>query len=162
MKKYAILSILLVLFAALAMTGCGKNDTEQELNSYQASMTTFCNNVAYLDEQINALDGTGESDVEELLKYLDTLNEQFAQMAKLPVPEEFATVDNLADEASENMNMAVSYYHEAYASTPFNKNYSDAAFEYYTRANLRIGYILQILHGEEIIDENVKYITDDL
>lgn len=162
MKKYTLLSILSILFTAFVLTGCGENEAEKELNSYQASMTTFCDNISYIDEQINSLDGTGESDVEDLLKNLDTLKDQFAQMAQLNVPNKFITVENLADEASENMNMAVSYYHEAYASTPFNKNYSDAAFEYYTRANLRIGYILQILHGEEIIDENVKYITDDL
>lgn len=124
-------------------------------------MTTFCDNISYIDAQINALDGTGESDVEDLLKNLDTLNDQFLQMAELAVPEEFATVENLADEASENMNMAVTYYHQAYESDAFNQNYADAAYEYYTRANTRLGYILQILHGEEILDENVKYIMED-
>lgn len=143
------------------MTGCGKNETADELSSYQASMTTFCDNISYINDQINALDGTGESDVETLLKNLDTLDDQFAQMAELSVPEEFAAIDNLADEASENMTMAVSYYHEAYDSDTFNSNYADAAYEYYTRANIRLGYILQILHGEEITDENVKFITDD-
>lgn len=124
-------------------------------------MTTFCDNISYINDQINGLDGTGESDVEELLKNLDTLNEQFSQMAELTVPEEFATAENLADEASENMSMAVSYYHQAYEAETFNQNYADAAYEYYTRANTRLGYILQILHGEEILDENVKYIVDD-
>lgn len=59
------------------------------------------------------------------------------------------------------MSMAVSYYHQAYEAETFNQNYADAAYEYYTRANTRLGYILQILHGEEILDENVKYIVDD-
>lgn len=124
-------------------------------------MTTFCDNISYIHDQINGLDGTGESDVEDLLKNLDTLNEQFSQMAELTVPEKFAAAENLADEASENMNMAVSYYHQAYESETFNQNYADAAYEYYTRANTRLGYILQILHGEEITDENVKYIMED-
>lgn len=161
MKKTAIISFLSVAMAVLTLTGCGKNDAADELSSYQASMTTFCDNISYINDQINSLDGTGESDVDTLLKNLDTLDDQFAQMAELTVPDEFATVENLADEASENMTMAVSYYHEAYDSGTFNPNYADAAYEYYTRANTRLGYILQILHGEEITDENVKFITDD-
>ncbi len=132
-----------------------------ELNTYKASMTTFCDNIAYINDRINALDGTAESDVDTLLKNLDELNNQFAQMAQLSVPEEFATIEPLADQASENLNMAVSYYHQAYDSETFNQNYADAAYEYYTRANTRLGYILKILHGEKITDENVKYVTDD-
>lgn len=161
MKKHIITLILPILLAVLAVTGCGNSKATDALNSYQASMTTFCDNISYINDQINSLDGTGESDVETLLKNLDTLDDQFAQMAELTVPDEFATIENLADEASENMTMAVSYYHEAYDSGTFNPNYADAAYEYYTRANTRLGYILQILHGEEITDENVKYITDD-
>lgn len=153
--------ILSVLLTAFLLTGCGKNDGTNELNSYQASMNTFCDNISYMNDQINALDGTGASDVKTLLKHLDTLDDQFSQMADLNVPDEFATIDSLADEASENMSMAVSYYHEAYDSDTFNQNYADAAYEYYTRANVRLGYILQILHGEEIVDEHVKYITDE-
>ncbi|RKJ45607.1 hypothetical protein D7X98_06885 [bacterium 1XD8-76] len=145
---------------ALLLTGCG-SEAADELGTYQASMDTFCENISYLNDQINALDGTGESDVETLLGHLDTLDEQFAQMAELTVPDKFATIDNLADEASENMSMAVSYYHEAYDSGTYNPTYGDAAYEYYTRANVRLGYILQILHGEEILDDNVRYISDE-
>lgn len=161
MKKQTSLIILSILLTVLTVTGCGKNDTTDELSSYHASMSTFCDNISYINDQINSLDGSGESDVENLLKNLDMLDEQFAQMAELTVPDEFSAIDNLADEASENMTMAVSYYHEAYGSDTFNGNYADAAYEYYTRANTRLGYILQILHGEEITDDNVKYITED-
>lgn len=161
LRKQILLPILPILLTVLILTGCGSSDATSELKTYQASMTTFCDNISYINDQINALDGTGESDVADLLKNLDTLNDQFYQMAELTVPDEFAAVENLADEASENMNMAVSYYHQAYESAAFNPNYADAAYEYYTRANTRLGYILQILHGEEIQDENVKYIMQD-
>lgn len=161
MRKQILPLLLSVLLTVLTATGCGKSDGADELSTYQASMTTFCDNISYINDQINALDGTRESDVEDLLKNLDTLNDQFTQMAELTVPDKFAIVEDLADGASENMNMAVSYYHEAYESEVFNPNYADAAYEYYTRANTRLGYILQILHGEEISDENVKYITED-
>lgn len=161
MRKQALILLLSVSLTVLALTGCGKSKAADELSSYQASMSTFCDNISYINDQINSLDGTGESDVETLLKNLDTLDEQFLQMAELSVPDEFAAIENLADEASENMSMAVSYYHEAYDSGTFSPNYADAAYEYYTRANTRLGYILQILHGEEITDENVKFVTDD-
>ena len=160
MRKQALSLILSVLLTALLLTGCG-SEAVDELSTYQASMDTFCENISYLNDQINALDGTGESDVETLLGHLDTLDEQFAQMAELTVPDKFATIDNLADEASENMSMAVSYYHEAYDFGTYNPTYGDAAYEYYTRANVRLGYILQILHGEEILDDNVRYISDE-
>ena len=160
MRKQVLSLILSVLLTALLLTGCG-SEAADELGTYQASMDTFCENISYLNDQINALDGTGESDVETLLGHLDTLDEQFAQMAELTVPDKFATIDNLADEASENMSMAVSYYHEAYDSGTYNPTYGDAAYEYYTRANVRLGCILQILHGEEILDDNVRYISDE-
>ncbi len=161
MKRQFLPFILSASLAAFLITGCGKSDIADELSTYQASMSTFCDNISYINDQINTLDGTGESDVETLLKHLDTLDDQFSQMAELVVPDEFSTIDNLADEASENMSMAVSYYHEAYDSGTFNPNYADAAYEYYTRANIRLGYILQILHGEEILDDNVRYVPED-
>ena len=161
MRKQILSLIIPVLFTVLTITGCGKNDAADELSTYQVNMTTFCDNISYINDQINALDGTGESDVEDLLKHLDTLNDQFAQMAELDVPDKFAAVEDLADGASENMNMAVTYYHQAYDSGVYNPNYGDAAYEYYTRANTRLGYILKILHNEEILDENVKYVTED-
>lgn len=160
MKKQALRFISFISLTAFLLTGCGNNSATDELSTYQASMNTFCNNISYINDQINALDGTGESDVKDLLENLDTLEDQFLQMADLDVPDKFATIDNLADEASENMSMAVSYYHEAYEGESFNPNYADAAYEYYTRANIRLNYILQILHGEEITDENVKYISN--
>ena len=161
MKKKVLTLILTVLLTTFTLIGCGKNNSADELDIYLTSMTTFCDNIAYINDQINALDGYGDSDVETLLKNLDTLEDQFSQMADLTVPDEFSAIDNLADEASENMNMAVSYYHEAYDSGTFNQNYADSAYEYYIRANTRLGYILKILHGEDITDDNVKYITDD-
>ncbi len=161
LSKQTLLLILSALLAISLLTGCGKSNSAGELEAYHASMTTFCDNISYINDQLNALDGTGESDVEELLKNLDLLNDQFSQMAELTVPAEFATAEKLADEASKNMNSAVSYYHQAYGSETFNQNYADAAYEYYTRANTRLVYILQILHQEKIADDKVKLITDD-
>ena len=160
MKKNILVSILAIAISAFFLCGCGNKATE-ELDVYKASMETFFDNIAYLDAEINALDGQSDSDVEKLLNYLDTLDQQMVQMSELEVPEEFANVDELADEASQNMTMAVSYFHQAYEGETFNQNYADAAFEYYSRATLRINYIIKILHGEEITDPNVVYTIED-
>lgn len=159
MKKTFLMISLLLSISIFCLTGCS-NKTTQELAVYQASMETFCDNITYLNGEINKLDGSGENDIHELLSHLDTLNDQFAQLAELSVPEQFENVADLASEASENMNMAVEYYHQAYEGEKFNQNYADAAFEYYSRANLRLNYILRILHGETITDENVVYTTE--
>lgn len=159
MKKTFLMISLLLSISIFCLTGCS-NETTQELAIYQASMETFCDNITYLNGEINKLDGSGENDIHELLSHLDTLNDQFAQLAELSVPEQFENVADLASEASENMNMAVEYYHQAYEGEKFNQNYADAAFEYYSRANLRLNYILRILHGETITDENVVYTTE--
>ncbi len=161
MRKHVSPVIFTATLSVFILTGCGNDQKTNELSIYQASMETFCDNIVYINDQINALDGSGESDVAELLENLDTLNDQFTQMASLDVPEEFELVEDLADNASENMNMAVTYYHQAYESDPFNQNYADAAYQYYSRANQRLGYILQVLHGEEIQDENIKYVPAD-
>ena len=160
MKKSILISLLSIAVSTFSLCGCGNKVTE-ELDVYKASMETFFENIAYLDTQINALDGHNDSDVDQLLSYLDTLDQQMIQLADLAVPEDFANVDDLADEASQNMTMAVSYFHQAYEGESFNQNYADAAFEYYSRANLRINYIIKILHGEEITDPNVVYTIED-
>lgn len=161
MKKHALPILFSALLLTFSITGCGKNESTNELSVYRASMEIFCDNIVYLNDKINSLDGSDVSDVDKLLENLDTLNDQFSQMAELEVPDKFELVEDLADNASENMNMAVTYYHQAYESTPFSQNYADAAYQYYTRANQRLGYILQILHGEEIQDENIKYVPGD-
>lgn len=147
-KSVGLLILLLTLVCA-SLTGCGSKK-KQELATYKASMETFCKNIAIIDGQINALDPSSDSSKTELLKDLDTLNDQFSQMANLTVPENFAGVEELADQASENMSNAVTYYHQAYDGDTFNQNYADAAAEYYRRANVRLKYILELLHGADI------------
>ena len=94
----------------------------------------------------------------ELLAYLDELDSVTTQMAELEVPTQFASVENLADEASENMTEAVQLYHQLYASEEYNEDLASGAYEYYERANMRIRYITDILHGDipEELQEMMK------
>lgn len=151
-----------IMISALLVCGCGKSDDTAELEVYRASIDTFCENVAYIDSEMNQLDGSNSSDVKTLLSYLDTLEDQFLQLSELEAPEEFAVADDLADSAYENMSLAVSYYHQAYEDEIFNQNYADAALEYYKRATSRVQSILQLLRGEEIEDKHITYTTEEV
>lgn len=149
-KKRKITTVVFMILLAMCMlTGCGSKK-KQELETYKTNMENFCKNISYLNDQINSIDTTSDTATKDLLGYLDTLNDQFSKMAALSVPTEFDGVDDLADQASENMTNAVTYYHQAYEGETFNQNYADAASEYYRRANVRLKYILMILHGEDI------------
>lgn len=142
----------------LFLAGCGEDEA---LNTYQEDMETFFEHMAEFHENMNAIDVSEEDYVTQLLSYLDALDAEVAWMAELEVPEQFAVVEDLADEASENMRQAVSYFHMAYEAEEFMPNYEEAAREYYKRANLRIQYIIMLLHGEIPEGEGITYTEED-
>ncbi len=141
--KYRFKLLLLLFLTAITLNGCGR---DTELENYKANMNQFFENIRVFHESINAIDPNSETAVSELLRLLDSMNTSFAQMASLEVPDGFPGVEQLADEASEYMNTAVSYYHQAYDGE-YNANLEDAARQNYERANVRFQYIVSILHG---------------
>jgi len=147
-----------LLLGTLFLTGCGEDES---LDAYQADMETFFEDMAEYDENMNAIDVSQDGYVEQLLGYLDALDEEVAWMAELEVPDRFSAADSLADEASENMAEAVSYFHMAYEGEEFDPNLEQAAREYYERANIRIQYMITILHGEIPQGEGVTYTEED-
>ena len=48
------------------------------------------------------------------------------------------------------MSLAVSHYHTAYESEPFNENYADAAYQYYKNSYEYVQYMGYLLAGEDI------------
>lgn len=147
------------LGSLLFMAGCGK---DEKLTAYEEQMSIFFTNIAELNTNMNAVDVTDEAAAQtELLGYLDALEAEFNSLAELEVPEEFISVESLADEAAENMTQAVSLYHSLYESETFDTTIADAANEYYSRANIRLQYIISILHGEIPEGENVTITMDD-
>lgn len=155
MKRNIFFLPLLCLFLILCLTGCGKKDAA--LESYRTNMEQFFENVKILDSSINAIDPDSESATADLLYLLDAMDTSFAQMALLEVPDSFPGVEELADQASENMSQAVSYYHQAYDGE-FDASAENVAYQYYERANLRFQYIASILHGD--IPEEI-YVDED-
>lgn len=156
MKNLRLIFCFLLIFI---MTGCGKS---AELENYKANMNQFFENIKIFDSSINALAGNPESEiaVSDLLALLDSMDTSFQQMASLEVPDGFPGVADLASEASEYMSEAVSLYHQAYEGESFNASLEDAARQNYECANIRLQYIISILHGN-IPEEIFTYEDDD-
>lgn len=154
MKKLKVLC--LVLLCVLLLAGCGK-ESDEALTEYQENMNTFFEHIAEYNDEINYIDVSEDGYVARLLELLDGLDAEVAWMSTLEVPEQFAAVDSLADEASENMTQAVLLYHMLYEDEEYNENVKEAASEYYARANIRIKYIVMLLHGEIPEGEGVIY-----
>lgn len=157
-RKISVLCLTLFL-CGLMLTGCGKKD--EALDEYQVNMATFFNHISEYHNSMNEIDVNQEGYVTQLLSYLDQLDAEIAWMAGLEVPAEFSAVESLADEASENMSQAVSLFHTAYEGETFDANTEQAAREYYERANVRLQYIVTILHGEIPEGEGVTYTEED-
>jgi len=149
-KSYLLAATLLSIFL---FTGCSE---DEELSAFRTSFDEFCTNVATIDSSINSIDASTESAPDELLALLDELELEFQKMADLEVPEEFAYLENLADEASENMSLAVENYHTAYKAESYDTYSADIASQYYERAYKRIRYMITFMQGEIPDDENVS------
>lgn len=142
-------------FAALTVTvclcGCGNaTDEQKELAVFSSSVSEFTANIKEADAQINSLDVTQIESTDRLLEILDSLDAEFAKLAEVSVPEQYLSVETLADEASQNMSEAVAYYHSAFEGESFNESDADVAYQYYERAMTRVEYIGYVLTGGEI------------
>lgn len=150
--------LLLGVLCIFLLTGCGE---DEELVKYQDDMETFFEHIIEFNDNMNAIDVSQPDYLSQMLGYLDSLDAEVAWMAGLEVPQQFSAVESLADEASENMTQAVSLYHMAYEGEEYNANVEQAAKEYYDRANIRIQYIIMLLHGEIPEGEGVTYTEED-
>lgn len=156
MKKRLLITLLTLCFT-LIIAGCGEN---KELTKYKNDMDKFFSNVEIIHNKMNSIDYDGENALDELFTCLNDLDKEFKTMAAFDVPSEFASIETLADEASENMTLAVSNFQDAYSKDSYNEYTAATAFEYYERANKRFQYMIDILHGKMPEGENV-IITED-
>lgn len=158
LKIKAINIITLFSICLVFLAGCGK---KEELNAYQTKMSDFFRNIALIDSDINAIDASAEDSHIQLLSYLDAIETEFNNLAALEVPEEFASVDELAAEAAQNMTQAVALYHQLFENESYDSTTAEVAEEYYSRANVRLQYIISILNGEIPEGENVTVVMDE-
>lgn len=156
MKKH-IIALLLATCFSVCITGCGEN---KDLAKYKTEMDDFFADVEAIHNRMNAIDEESDDALDKLFDCLDDLDNEFKAMAKIEVPNEFSSIESLADEASENMTLAVEKYHEAYSKDSYNEYTAATADEYYSRANKRLQYMIDILHGKMPEGEGVT-ITEE-
>ena len=156
MTKYKLFGSC--LFLMILLTACGQDEA---LDTYQEDMNTFFERAAEYNEKMNAIDQNSDTKTVELLGYLDAFAEDIEWMAGLEVPSQCSVVESLADEADENMKEAVALFHAAYDGEAFDEASEQAAREYYERTNVRLQYIITILHGEIPEGEGVTYTEEN-
>lgn len=156
MNKNKYFTIIAILTTVLCMSGCNsKTVEEKELADFSASISNFTSVIQETNEEINSIDVSSTDAPTELLEILDRLDAEFKSLAELTVPEQYKSIEDLADEASTNMSNAVSFYHSAYDTGIYSEEDADIAYQYYTRAMTRIQYIGYILVGEIPEGENI-------
>ena len=148
--KVMVLSALLTF--SLFATGCGK---DADLTEYEKNVTSFIDEVSNIKLQMEEIDINSDSAIVDTLICLDEMQEQFYLLAEMDVPKEFASVESLADEASEYMTEAVTIYHEVFEADEYDATNADIAAKNYDRAMKRLSYISTLLQGELPEDENL-------
>jgi len=152
--------IVLLLTAALLLTGCAKQDTQ--MIKFEKDMNSFCDKIVKIDKDINDIDivYTNDSELEkakkELLECLDRLDVEFQKFADIDFPEDFDYLEDMADEAGEYMTEAVETYHTIYGTEDgYSVNMEDYANENYARAYKRVKVITALLRGETPDEEGL-------
>ena len=141
----------------LLLSGCGK---DQELEQFYSEMESFTERANQNFQTLSGIDPSSENAVDELLAAMDSLAETFTVLAEISVPEEFASSEEIADEASSYMTEAVALYHEAYADGGYSENTAATAQENYDRAVMRMNVISEVLQGETPTDAAVTVTTE--
>lgn len=154
LKRYILTATLLA--GMLVFTGCGE---KEELTVFKEQMNDFYTEVSTLETEIASVDEGSENAVSTLLINLEQMNEQFQKLAEIEVPEEFISVEDLAEDAASYMNEAARLYGEAYEEDYVSDALIQAASENYESAMKRINYIAVILQGE--IPEGATVIEGD-
>lgn len=142
-KKYSVISVLLL--SMFVFSGCGE---KEELTVFKEEMDHFYTEVFNIEADMDEITEEDEDSLSSLLASLEEMSVQFEKLAELEVPEEFISVEELAEDASDYMNEAVRLYGEAYEEDYVSDSLIQAAVENYDSAMKRINYIAILLQGE--------------
>ena len=139
------------MLGVVCLSGCGNTNKEEEaLASFSSSVSDFTEYIQDADDKMNHLDISKPESADELLDILDEMDARFAEFASIEMPAQYEGVKGLAAQASEEMSLAVSHYHTAFESEPFNENYADAAYQCYKNSYEYVQYMGYHIAGEKI------------
>ena len=144
-KKYDFLVLALIF---LILSGCGKNETE----IYTEEMNLFYETVNNISVSINAINPESDDASEQLMQCLNSMEQAFTSLETIAVPKEYSQNEEFGQKASSSMKQAVTLYHQAFQSTPFDSGTAaDAKSSYedamkYARAigNVMMGYEVEL------------------
>lgn len=142
-KRYILIGCLFL--GMTFFTGCGE---KEELTVFKENMNEFYEEVSIIESNMASIDESSEDAVSTLLIYLEQMAIQFQQLSEMEIPQEFISVEALADDAYDYMKEAVRLYEEAYEEDYISDALIQAAAENYTSAMKRINYIATLLQGE--------------
>lgn len=154
LKRFTLLIALMM--SMLVFTGCGE---KEELTVYEENMKNFYAEISEIENAIAEIDESSENAVNTLLINMEEMAACFQTLANMDVPEEFISIEELADDASAYMDEAVRLYSEAYEEDYVSDALVQAATENYESAMKRINYIAALLQGE--IPEGATVVEGD-
>ncbi len=155
MKKKLTVFISSILLT-IGISACGSKPTN-DYSEYINSMDNFFQGVETLNEEMNALDPDDPNAVNDLFMYLQDVEEQFRYFSEIEVPEEYQVTESLADEAYDYMKEANKYFAQSFSDNSFIEYTLEAAMECYNRANKRMKYVVDLIHGRIPEDENITF-----
>ena len=155
MKRRFFVIIISIVTLLVSLCGCGEDSADY--SDYKKQMENFFESVTKLDEQMNDLNPEDDNSVEDLFILLDELEEQFKYFADIEVPDAYKVTESLADESYEYMKEANEYFRQSFSENSYNEFTLEAAYECYSRANKRMHYVIDIIHGKLPEDENVTF-----
>lgn len=139
------------MLGVVCLSGCGNTNKEEEaLASFSSSVSDFTEYIQDADDKMNHLDISKPESADELLDILDEMDARFAEFASIEMPAQYEGVKGLAAQASEEMSLAVSHYHTAFESEPFNENYANVAYQCYKNSYEYVQYMGYLIAGEKI------------
>ena len=154
LKRFTLLIALMM--SMLVFTGCGE---KEELTVYEENMKNFYAEISEIENAIAEIDESSENAVNTLLINMEEMAACFQTLANMDVPQEFISIEELADDASAYMDEAVRLYSEAYEEDYVSDALVQAATENYESAMKRINYIAVLLQGE--IPEGATVVEGD-
>lgn len=153
-RRYTLLCGM--IFCMTFFMGCGE---KEELTVFKNNMSEFYEEVSSIESNIASIDESTEDAVSTLLIYMEQMSLQFQHLAEMEVPQEFISVEALADDAFDYMKEAIRLYEEAYEEDYISDPLIQAAAENYISAMKRINYIAVLLQGE--IPEGATIVEGD-
>ncbi len=143
--KRSLILYLVLLFSFCFLLGCGE---KEELITFEENMTAFYENITTIGASMDSIDPTAQDAVTLMNTYLEDMLQEFQFLASMEIPAQFASIEDLADDALEYMEEAVRLYAEAYEEDYVSAPFIQAAGENYESAMKRVNYIATLLQGK--------------